>query len=82
MKKIYSLLLGAVAVLSACHEPEYVSPTAERQGLTSLTAIFTSGPFINQTMAKLSVTDESTTVMSFKYPGFIPQPQMMKPHLI
>lgn len=28
MKKIYSLLLGAVAVLSACHEPEYVSPTA------------------------------------------------------
>lgn len=72
MKKIYSLLLGAVAVLSACHEPEYVSPTAERQGLTSLTAIFTSGPFINQQMAKLTVTDEATDRYVIPVPWFYP----------
>lgn len=72
MKKIYSILLGAVAVLSACHEPEYVSPTAERQGLTSLTAIFTSGPFINQPMAKLSVTDEATDRYVIQVPWFYP----------
>lgn len=53
-------------------KPEYVSPTAERQGLTSLTAIFTSGPFINQTMAKLSVTDESTDRYVIQVPWFYP----------
>nr|WP_051568843.1 DUF5018 domain-containing protein [Bacteroides stercorirosoris] len=51
---------------------EYVSPTAERQGLTSLTAIFTSGPFINQPMAKLSVTDEATDRYVIQVPWFYP----------
>ena len=43
MKKIY-LLLGLLSIMTACQEPEYVLPTADRQGITSLTAIFTSGP--------------------------------------
>ena len=44
MKKIYLLLLGLLSIMTACQEPEYVLPTADRQGITSLTAIFTSGP--------------------------------------
>lgn len=61
MKKIYTLLVGALALLSACHEPEYVLPTADRQGLSSLTAIFTSGPFVDQEMAKLSISEDETS---------------------
>ena len=48
-------------MLSACHEPEYVLPTADRQGLSSLTAIFTSGPFVDQEMAKLSISEDETS---------------------
>ncbi len=56
MKKIYILLVGAMALFSACHDPEYVLPTADHQGFTSLTAIFTSGPFVGQEMAKLNIS--------------------------
>ncbi|MCS2841431.1 DUF5018 domain-containing protein [Bacteroides thetaiotaomicron] len=34
--------------MSSCQDPEYVLPTAERQGITSLTALFTSGPLRGQ----------------------------------
>ena len=42
MKKVYFILLLALAAVS-CHQPEYVAPTANRQGLTSLSAIITDG---------------------------------------
>ena len=32
-----------------------------RQGLSSLTAIFTSGPFVDQEMAKLSISEDETS---------------------
>lgn len=40
-KNIQYLLLGVLALMSSCQDPEYVLPTAERQGITSLTALFT-----------------------------------------
>ena len=61
MKKIYILLVGAMALFSACHDPEYVLPTADHQGFTSLTAIFTSGPFVGQEMAKLNISENETS---------------------
>lgn len=36
-KNIQYLLLGVLALMSSCQDPEYVLPTAERQGITSLT---------------------------------------------
>lgn len=42
-KNILYLLLGILALTSSCQDPEYVLPTADRQGITSLTALFTSG---------------------------------------
>ena len=45
-KNIQYLLLGVLALMSSCQDPEYVLPTAERQGITSLTALFTSGPYV------------------------------------
>lgn len=73
MKKIYSLLLGAMAMFSACHELDYVAPTANRQGLTSLTAIFTSGKFVDQEMAKLTIGDELPERLVIQVPWYYPE---------
>lgn len=67
------MLLGAVALLSACHEPEYVAPTADRQGITSLTAIFTSGPFEDKEMAKLTISDPTADRFVIEVPWFYPE---------
>ncbi len=73
MKRIFLLALGFVALLSSCHDPEYVNPNTERQGLTSLTAIFTSGPFVNQEMAKLYIEDEGSDRYVIQVPWFYPE---------
>lgn len=57
MKKIYYLLIACgLALLSSCHEPEFVEPTVERQGITSLTAYFTQGKYIEKEMGKLDLS--------------------------
>ncbi len=74
MKKIYLMLTGLLALLAtACHDPEMVEPTAERQGLTSITAYFTSGQFVDQELAKLTVTDENATRYVIPVPYFYPE---------
>lgn len=60
-------------VATSCAEEEYVAPTAERQGITSFTAIFTSGPFVDQDMAKLIVTDEATDRYVIPVPWYYPE---------
>ena len=71
MKKTLCILAGLLC-LAACHEPEYVAPTALRQGLTSLTAIITSGTYADQEVGKLIVTDPEETrfeiPVSYYYP--------------
>ena len=64
MKKIFYLLsVTALALLSSCHQPEFVEPTIERQGITSLTAYFTQGKFVEKEMGKLELTgDENLDV--------------------
>ena len=63
------------------HEPEYVLPTADRQGLSSLTAIFTSGPFVDQEMAKLSISeDETSDRYVIQVPGTIPRHRTTRLH--
>ena len=53
-KNILYLLLGILALTSSCQDPEYVLPTADRQGITSLTALFTSGPYVDKEAVVLS----------------------------
>lgn len=71
MKKIL-FALAAMALAAGCHQPEYVLPTADRQGLTSLTAIITSGTYVDQEVGKLTVTDPEATrfeiPISYYYP--------------
>lgn len=61
MKNIIYKALAGTVLLSfaiACHKPQYVLPTADREGFTSLSAYFTSGENNNMLLAKLNVTDE------------------------
>ena len=73
MKKIFLLAIAALALFSACQKPEYVEPTAERQGITSLTAYFTSGKYVDQAIAKLDVTDENMDYYVIEIPWFFPE---------
>ena len=74
MKKTILSLLAMVMLVSvtSCEDPEYVAPTADRQGLTSLTAIFTSGPFVDQQMARLELGDEMPDRLVIPVPWFYP----------
>lgn len=74
MKKNILLLLAVVMLaMTSCEDPKYVAPTADRQGLTSLTAIFTSGPFVDQTMAKLDITDPIPDRLVIPVPYYYPE---------
>ncbi|MBR4977941.1 MAG: DUF5018 domain-containing protein [Bacteroidales bacterium] len=74
MKKIYYLLSVIIlAMFSSCQEPEYIHPTAERQGITSLTAYFTSGKYVDQALAKLTVTDPEADRYEIPVPWFFPE---------
>ena len=74
MKKINILLAASTLFLAAsCHSPEYVESTAERQNLTSLEAFFTFGPYIDQSMCKLNITDENADRFVIPVPWFFPE---------
>lgn len=74
MKRIYYLLIvSALALISSCQKPEYVEPGVERQGITSLTAYFTSGKFVDQALARLDVTDPEADVYVIPIPWFFPE---------
>lgn len=74
MKKLY-IVIGVLCLvaLQSCHKPEYIEPTAERQGLTSLTAIFTFGPYVNQEMARLSISDDTQERYVIPVPFYFPE---------
>ncbi len=72
MKRLL-IILSLVAVAVSCHQPEYVLPTANRQGITSLTAYFTFGPFVDQEMAKLDISDPEQTRFVIPVPYYYPE---------
>ena len=72
MRKIFFLLFAA-ALLAACHQPEYVAPTADRQGITSLTAYFTFGPFEGQEMGRLEIDDPNADRYEIPIPWYFPE---------
>ena len=72
MKKVYFILLLALAAVS-CHQPEYVAPTANRQGLTSLSAIITDGIYAEQELGRLMVTDPEADLFEIPIPYFYPE---------
>ena len=73
MKKIFIMIAGALLMLSSCHEPQYVEPTADRQGITSLTAIFTFGEFVDKEMATLVIDDPNAERYVIPVPFYYPE---------
>ena len=74
MKKIHILTaVLTLLVAASCHSPEYVESTAERQNLTSFEAFFTFGPFMDQSMCKLNITDENADRFVIPVPWFFPE---------
>lgn len=75
MNKIqYILILGLLVLASSCQEPQFVEPTAERQGITSLTAYFTSGQYTEMEMGRLEIpTDVDIDRYVIPIPWFYPE---------
>ena len=72
MKKAFFILFAA-ALLAACHQPEYVLPTADRQGITSLTAYFAFGPFEGQEMGRVEISDPTVDRYEIPIPWYFPE---------
>lgn len=66
-------LLALLFAATACHEPEYIAPTADRQGLTSLTAIFTTGPYVDQELASYKIDNPDETDYVIPIPWYFPE---------
>ena len=75
MKKLYYLLMVSIFAVASCQEPQYIEPTADRQGITSLTARFTSTSekYENQVLAKLNVQDPEANEFIIPVPWFYPE---------
>ena len=69
------MIAGLLAVAS-CQEPQYIEPTAERQGITSLTAYFTNTSATikeGTVLAKLTVEDPEVDMFVIPVPWFYPE---------
>ena len=51
------MIAGALMLLASCQKPQFVEPTADRQGITSLSAIFTFGPFMDSEIVRYQIED-------------------------
>lgn len=72
-KNILYLLAGILALMTSCQDPEYVLPTADRQGITSLTALFTSGPYEDKEAVVYTITDASLDKYVIPIPWYYPE---------
>ncbi len=69
----FSAIVMLALVMTACQDPEYVLPTADRQGITSITALFTKGQYAEVEAAKLVVTDPEQTDFVIPIPWYYPE---------
>ena len=76
MKKIFiAFTVVAAVLLTACHQPQFIESNADRQGLTSLTALISSGTYADKELSKL-VIDETTYesgVFEIEIPYYYPE---------
>ncbi len=69
----YILPLLLTCCVVACHQPEYVEPTADRQGITSLAAYFAFGPYEGQEMGRLEISDPEVDRYVIPIPWYFPE---------
>lgn len=73
MKKIFIMLAGALMLLASCQKPQFVEPTAERQGITSLSAIFTFGPYMDMEIVRYQIGDPDAERFVIPIPYYYPE---------
>lgn len=54
-KLLYLLALVMMVFTSSCEDPEHVAPTVNRQGITSISAIFTEGQYKGLELARFTL---------------------------
>ncbi len=72
-KNKFYLLIVTALLLSACHDPEYVLPTAERQGITRLVAKFTTGEHADKIAVEYDITDVNMDKFVIPVPYYFPE---------
>ena len=67
------LMLALALAFTGCAEEENVAPTANREGITSLSAYFTSGTYQDKLAAQLSTTSSETSDYVIPIPYYYPE---------
>ena len=73
MKNIFIMIACALMLFASCQKPQHVEPTAERQGITSLSAIFTFGPFIDSEIVRYQIEDADAERFVIPIPYYYPE---------
>ena len=67
------MIACALMLFASCQKPQHVEPTAERQGITSLSAIFTFGPFIDSEIVRYQIEDADAERFVIPIPYYYPE---------
>ncbi len=67
------MIAGALMLLASCQKPQFVEPTADRQGITSLSAIFTFGPFMDTEIVRYQIEDPNAERFVIPIPYYYPE---------
>ena len=73
MKKVNIIILIAACMAAFSCKPEYVEPTASRQGITSLVAYFAFGPYDGQELGRLEIQDPNADRYVIPIPWYFPE---------
>lgn len=72
-KNISYLIIACLVLMTSCHDPEYVSPTTERQGITRLVAKFTSGENEGKIAVEYDIADATQERFVIPVPWYFPE---------
>lgn len=67
------MIAGALMLFASCQKPQFVEPTADRQGITSLSAIFTFGPFMDSEIVRYQIEDPNAERFVIPIPYYYPE---------
>lgn len=67
------MMLALALAFTGCADEEHVAPNADREGITSLSAYFTSGTYQDKLAAQLSTTSSETTDYVIPIPYYYPE---------
>ena len=76
MKKIYiAFTVVAAVLLTACHQPQFIESNADRQGITSLSVIFTSGKYADMEMTRYVIPEDvyESGIFDIPLPWYYPE---------